>query len=55
MALNLDLPKAGVAAVDEVSKTIVPELEPILQGVVDKLIAGFKGILVGRTITITIK
>ena len=53
--MDLDIPKAGVEAVDEASKTIVPELGPILDAAIDKLLTGLKTVFVGRTITITIK
>jgi hypothetical protein len=53
--MDLDLPKAGVEAVDEASTKIVPELEPILDSAIQKLLDGLRSILVGRTITITIK
>ena len=53
--MDLNLPQAGKEAVDETAKVIIPELDPIIQSAVQKLIDGFRSILVGRTITIVIK
>lgn len=51
MALvNVDVDKAGIDAVDEAAKVLVPALDPLVQ----KLLDGIKGMLIGRTITITI-
>ena len=62
----IDLTKAATAAVDEADKTVVPQVEPIIQNAITMLIAGFKealatqlpiglkDALVGRTITIKI-
>lgn len=48
--LNIDIDKAAKDAVDEAAL----KLAPVLDLTVDKLIAELKGLLVGRTITITI-
>ena len=56
MALvNIDTDKAAIDAVDEATKTLLPAFEIVLNSLIDKLLEGIKGSLIGRTITITIK
>lgn len=52
--IDVDVDKAGKDAVDEAAKVLVPELDPIIEAGIAKLVEGLKSILVGRTITITI-
>lgn len=47
--------EVATSAIDEVAKTLVPALDPILQAAVDRLLAGLKELLIGREITIIIK
>lgn len=49
--MDLDLPKAAVAGVDEAAV----KLEPELTKAIDYLIAQLKTVLVGRKITITVE
>lgn len=49
--LNIDIDKAAKDAVDEAAL----KLTPVLDALVTKLLTGLSGLLVGRTITISIK
>lgn len=54
MSINLDLPKAATAAIDEFTKN-APQLEAQAQLAIDYLVAQLKTVLVGRTVIITIQ
>lgn len=49
--LDIDVKKL----VDELAEKVVPQLDPILQNNVQRLLDGLKELLVGRKITITIE
>jgi len=52
--MDIGLDKAAKGAVDEASLKL-PSVEPEIDRVLDRLLEGFKNLLVGRVITITIK
>lgn len=56
--LNVNLDSAAKAAIDEAALKLLPVIQaadPLVEAAVDKLLAGLKGMLVGRKIVITIE